>query len=505
MRDDVARAAAAKAIEIAQKALTSAKPGPAGPAGPKGEPGLVRLETVPVPGPQGEKGEKGDRGSTGPVGPYGAPGPKGAKGDLGPVGPQGERGPTGPAGKDGADGMTGAPGPIGPQGLPGPIGPMPKHERKGLMFRFEKAPGQWGDWIVVPTGGGGGRDDKLTDRQAELVSVADLIKQQSSNAGKALGTDGTSLQWVSTSGPFTSPIQITVNSTLPALSVTQTGTGPVLLIEDATSVDSTPTVIDFLGNLILGNSSRTSSVSSKIEVHSQSNETFTSPSVNLFNWNTSTTRSSVLAFVKSSSGTVGLFADNVTGEKLGEVAFSHRVSSVVTSASIRGKSSGGYPILELQSPKEISQISNLQTTFPYNFSDQPFFKKSEYLLYNKNGPTTGYMYLTTNGLSVSTINQVIVPENTTVAFYGIVALRDTTSDTSVMWEVKGSIGRSGSSAPVLGNYNINTISEIVSPTTLFGIQVDAVNNALTLYTFNYGFASSSMYAAASINTVEVTW
>jgi hypothetical protein len=97
--------------------------------------------------------------------------------------------------------MTGAPGSIGPQGLPGPIGPMPKHERKGLMFRFEKSPGQWGDWIVVPTGGGGGgRDDKLTDLQAQLVQVGNLIKQQGSNAGKVIGTNGTALEWVSSGG-----------------------------------------------------------------------------------------------------------------------------------------------------------------------------------------------------------------------------------------------------------------------------------------------------------------
>jgi hypothetical protein len=77
---------------------------------------------------------------------------------------------------------------------------MPKHERKGLMFRFEKAPGQWGDWIVVPTGGGGGRDDKLTDLQAQLVQVGNLIKQQGSNAGKVIGTNGATLEWVTASG-----------------------------------------------------------------------------------------------------------------------------------------------------------------------------------------------------------------------------------------------------------------------------------------------------------------
>lgn len=171
MRDEVARLAAAKAIELAKSVAKM--------DGPQG--------------PQGEPGEKGDKGDTGPQGPQGLPGRDGIDGLDGARGPQGERGEIGPAGLDGA---VGPQGPAGPQGEPGPrgqkgergergpqgpqgeIGPMPKFERKGLMIRFESAPGVWGEWIVIPTGGGGGggRDDKLTDRQKELVDLADEKK-----------------------------------------------------------------------------------------------------------------------------------------------------------------------------------------------------------------------------------------------------------------------------------------------------------------------------------------
>ena len=194
MRDDVARAAAARALEIAREARDKAKQGPPGPAGAPGE---IKLQTVPVPGPQGPQGLQGLRGYKGDVGPQG---PRGLQGAQGPQGQQGPVGPQGQPGIDGAPGPKGDTGLVGPQGPQGDIGPMPKYERKGLMFRFEKAPGQWNDWIVIPTGGGGGRDDKLTDRQAELVSIADLIKQRGSNAGKVIGTDGTVLQWVTASG-----------------------------------------------------------------------------------------------------------------------------------------------------------------------------------------------------------------------------------------------------------------------------------------------------------------
>jgi len=191
MRDDVARAAALRALEIAReaKAMKAEK-------GEKGDPGEVRVLNVPVPG------ERGPIGSVGPRGPQGPMGMRGEKGDPGPQGPKGEPGRDGADGQPGAvgprgdRGMTGPVGPQGPQGPKGDMGPMPKHERKGLMFRFEKAPGEWGEWIVVPTGGGGGgRDDKLTDRQKELVAIAELIKTQGDNSNKFIKTVDGVLQW----------------------------------------------------------------------------------------------------------------------------------------------------------------------------------------------------------------------------------------------------------------------------------------------------------------------
>lgn len=51
---------------------------------------------------------------------------------------------------------------------------MPKHEIKGLMFRFETAPGEWGKWITVPTGGGGGGGaGKLVKREKQLIALGD--------------------------------------------------------------------------------------------------------------------------------------------------------------------------------------------------------------------------------------------------------------------------------------------------------------------------------------------
>lgn len=287
MRDDIARAAAARALEIAREA--KAIGGPIGPKGEKGDAGEIRITNIPVPGPKGDQGPigprgpqgvPGQRGLQGEQGDQGEPGPKGDKGDIGPAGPAGPQGPQGPKGEIGPVGPTG---PMGRQGEPGP---MLKHEKKGLMIRFEKAPGEWGEWIVIPAGGGGGggRDDKLTDRQKELVEVADLIKTQASNSGKVIGTDGTDLIWTAgggggavdsvngqtgvvvlgaadvgalptTGGTVTGPTVVSMSSTSTALRVTQTGTGNALLVEDATNPDATPFAVTNNGRVGIGTSS----------------------------------------------------------------------------------------------------------------------------------------------------------------------------------------------------------------------------------------------------------
>lgn len=223
MRDEVARAAALRALELAREARSqkAAK-------GDKGDPGEIRITNVAVPGPQGEPGPIGPRGPQGQSLP-GPQGQRGVQGDPGPVGPKGDKGDIGPAGPAGPQGGRGVAGPIGPRGLQGKqgeLGPMPQFERKGLMIRFEKAPGQWGEWIVIPTGGGGGgRDDKLFDLQKQLVEVGNLVKAQDANANKVIGTDGTNLLWTTpssggvTSVTGTSPI-VSSGGATPAISLT---------------------------------------------------------------------------------------------------------------------------------------------------------------------------------------------------------------------------------------------------------------------------------------------
>jgi hypothetical protein len=246
MRDEVARAAAIRALEIAKSA--KAQKGERGDRGEKGDPGDIKVVNHPVPGPQGERGLQGLKGDKGE---RGLQGQHGLKGDTGEQGPQGLKGDTGDKGDKGAPGKNGALGERGFMGPPGPqgdLGPMPKHEKKGLMLRFESEPGVWGKWFTMPTGGGGGgRDDKLFDRQAQLVEVGDLVKLKASNANKVIGSDGTNLVWATASGGVASvasadgSIVVTTVGSAVDLAVSQTSPASVLVEQVRNSTGATLT------------------------------------------------------------------------------------------------------------------------------------------------------------------------------------------------------------------------------------------------------------------------
>lgn len=209
MRDDVARALAAKAFDIAK---TKQSKGENGKDGIDGKDGLD--------GKDGVDGKDGINGIDGKDGINGKDGKDGRDGKNGLDGKDGEKGEKGERGERGA---TGLPGRDGSKGDKGDKGDIPKHEIKGLMFRFENPDNSWGKWIIVPTGGGGGRDDKLFDRQKELVNVADFYKTLTNNSGKYIKSNGESLEWaeILPSGTVTS---ITAGAFLTGGTITDSGT-----------------------------------------------------------------------------------------------------------------------------------------------------------------------------------------------------------------------------------------------------------------------------------------
>jgi hypothetical protein len=82
-------------------------------------------------------------------------------------------------------------------------------------------------------------------------------------ANTVLTSNGSAPQW-STGLNLTSASTIDVNSTSPALRITQTGTGNCFVVEDSASPDATPFVIDASGNVGIG----TISIEGKLHLNS---------------------------------------------------------------------------------------------------------------------------------------------------------------------------------------------------------------------------------------------
>lgn len=57
---------------------------------------------------------------------------------------------------------------------------------------------------------------------------------------------------LSSGSDFTIPVTVTVNSSLPAVTITQTGSGAALLVEDSANPDSTPFVVSTTGDVGIG-------------------------------------------------------------------------------------------------------------------------------------------------------------------------------------------------------------------------------------------------------------
>lgn len=135
--------------------------------------------------------------------------------------------------------------------------------------------------------------------------------------------DSVTVNVAGSGSPFTTPVEINVNSTSSALTINQIGTGNALLVEDSANPDSTPTVIDQFGNLIIGKDSRFVANGNKLEIHSTGSESSgLLPSVGLFNWNSSSSAASHVIFRHYPSGTVGTTTTaNASGDTLGKISF----------------------------------------------------------------------------------------------------------------------------------------------------------------------------------------
>lgn len=105
--------------------------------------------------------------------------------------------------------------------------------------------------VVINAGAGGsGSIFVRMELNEKLTDLLDVYAPAPAN-GNLLQYNTANQRWEASSA-LVGPYSIDVNSTSPALRITQTGTGAALLIEDSASPDATPFLIDGNGVLIKG-------------------------------------------------------------------------------------------------------------------------------------------------------------------------------------------------------------------------------------------------------------
>lgn len=122
-----------------------------------------------------------------------------------------------------------------------------------------------------------------------------------------VNTDGTALEYASPTSSFVGPLQIGANSASAALTITQTGAGNALVVEDSASTDQTPFVIDASGFLISGYTS---------SIDGADYQTHRGNSISSYRW-TNASGGPYCSFKKSRGAAAGNYAVVASGDTLG--------------------------------------------------------------------------------------------------------------------------------------------------------------------------------------------
>ena len=118
---------------------------------------------------------------------------------------------------------------------------------------------------------------------------------------------------------FSGPVITSTSSTLPAMRITQTGTGDAFVVEDSTNPDTTPFVIDTSGRVIQGYTASIAidSDTPNVQINSGSS---TNNGIGNYSW-TASTGASYFEFAKSRSAAIGTNSIVTSGDNLGFVRF----------------------------------------------------------------------------------------------------------------------------------------------------------------------------------------
>jgi len=182
-------------------------------------------------------------------------------------------------------------------------------------------------------------------------------------SGNALVTDDT----VTVNGVVNPGVIIDGSSTIPALRVTQTGSGNAFQVDDATNPDTTPFIIDNAGQIVTGYTAPISAFSANTltpriqELGTDANGA--AMGLALFNSSTAQIGPSLELARSASTSSIGTFTAVPAGALLGTINFSAADSAKFQpAATIRGVSAAATTTANAPAYLSISTIPALSTT-----------------------------------------------------------------------------------------------------------------------------------------------
>jgi len=462
--------------------------GPAGADGNDGADSTVAGPTGPT-GPQGIQGETGaDSTVVGPTGPQGPTGPAGADSTVaGPQGPTGATGPTGPAGADstvaGPQGPAGADGADGADGASYTDADVDTHLNTSTAANGEVLSWTGSDYDWIAAGGGGSALELYAENPSSptapsatgtnAVAIGDGAKAASLHA-IGLGP-GSWARSDNTFAVFGDAQPSSVAAVAIGLGTVASGAAATALGRDSFSLNA--------GAVSLGKS-RASGTNS-----------FSTATAN---------NSSSYGASGANSVAIGQFTKAATS---GAIAFG---GAFATASGSQSLAIGRNVLAQQQSSVALGQhsLSAVAGKFAYsskNFSATGDSQHGMCVLRQSTTDATPKVMLTDNpAVSASTINQIILPNNSAYAFHGTIVARQQASQgtASAAWKIEGLIRREGSAGTTV---LVNSATTVLDNTPAWGmaLSADTTNGGLKIEVT--GAAATNIRWVATINTSEVTY
>jgi hypothetical protein len=206
----------------------------------------------------------------------------------------------------------------------------------------------------------------------------------------------------------------------------------------------------------------------------------------------------------SNSGAIAIGTSNTASGNSSVVIGTSHTASGYGSACIGGSTSTASRTYSMAfGPYANASIENAFVFGSKGFFSAGSVQSGKYILYSDTTDATPEALTTTNGTATS-VNQIILPNNSAYAFHGTIVARQQASGGTACaaWKVEGLIRREGSAGTTV---LVNSATTILDNTPAWGMALSADTTKGGLKIEVTGAAATNIRWVATLNTSEVTY